>query len=370
MLVGVALVVRAARLFQAVPTAVFGLGLYRNPLIGLAACCAALVWSAFLMGRSWPAGRVTLRLMLGDAAVAVLVLAALASVTPPRLLPTSFFWALPYAQSVAMVLAFAGLGKAWRLLTGIAALASVVLSYSLAIDLGANARALPAASGNAVGIVAYFAVTMAVVIGVRRFARGLDQAHQRSQERAAELDAQSAQLEELLRLHNDAVQVLERVGASDEPRSPSLRAHARRARDYLRSAMERSGGHTSCVSEALADAVELFDEPGFRVVLDCPPRLPQLGATACSAVRDAVTEALTNARKHAGTDEVWIRVSPVERGLELCVVDRGIGFDPAAVRPGFGLASSIRERLERVGGRMELEASPRSGTTVRMWLPN
>ena len=58
----------------------------------------------------------------------------------------------------------------------------------------------------------------------------------------------------------------------------------------------------------------------------------------------------------------------------LVVGDNGDGFDPEVVNGepqaggGFGLAS-VRERVEQVGGRIEITAAPGDGTRVRIEVP-
>ena len=86
----------------------------------------------------------------------------------------------------------------------------------------------------------------------------------------------------------------------------------------------------------------------------------------------SVRELLTNVIKHAGVKMARIVLQPEEDDfLKLIVADRGKGFDPettSRTASGLGLFS-IRERLELLGGRMELESEPDRGTEVRMVAP-
>jgi signal transduction histidine kinase len=52
----------------------------------------------------------------------------------------------------------------------------------------------------------------------------------------------------------------------------------------------------------------------------------------------------------------------------LRVEDDGLGFDPAASTPGFGLLG-LRERLRARGGALHLESSPGRGTRLEASLP-
>lgn len=76
------------------------------------------------------------------------------------------------------------------------------------------------------------------------------------------------------------------------------------------------------------------------------------------------SEALHNVVKHARARRVWLRLGPGE----LEVRDDGRGFDPSRGFPGhFGL-STMRERMERLGGSLSIESSPQ-GTRVLARVP-
>jgi signal transduction histidine kinase len=79
----------------------------------------------------------------------------------------------------------------------------------------------------------------------------------------------------------------------------------------------------------------------------------------------AAREAMANAAKHSGVEEISVFVEPTA----VYVRDRGTGFDPddvAADRQG--LAESIRGRMERVGGTARIVSSPGEGTEVELTL--
>ena len=57
-------------------------------------------------------------------------------------------------------------------------------------------------------------------------------------------------------------------------------------------------------------------------------------------------------------------------GVTLRIADDGQGFDPEAPRPGTHLGLwSMRERVEQLGGRFEIESAPGAGTTARVIIP-
>jgi two-component system nitrate/nitrite sensor histidine kinase NarX len=80
-----------------------------------------------------------------------------------------------------------------------------------------------------------------------------------------------------------------------------------------------------------------------------------------------VQEALTNTRKHAGATRVSVRIECSGVGATLTIEDDGVGFDPSTVSSsmegGFGLAS-MRERVEAIGGRLDVHTAPNAGTRI------
>ena len=100
------------------------------------------------------------------------------------------------------------------------------------------------------------------------------------------------------------------------------------------------------------------------VVGDC--ELDQRLVAALAAAR----EALVNAAKHAGVDEVSVYAEAEPEQVSVYVRDRGAGFDPDSVGPDrHGLADSIRARVERNGGQVRLRTAPGAGTEVQVQMP-
>jgi two-component system, NarL family, sensor histidine kinase DevS len=91
---------------------------------------------------------------------------------------------------------------------------------------------------------------------------------------------------------------------------------------------------------------------------------PQLEST----IYRLVQEALTNVVKHARAERVDLQVSTNGDAVTVTVRDDGIGFDPATSSEGFGLVG-MRERLELIGGRLEISSAPGRGTELRAELP-
>jgi PAS domain S-box-containing protein len=87
-----------------------------------------------------------------------------------------------------------------------------------------------------------------------------------------------------------------------------------------------------------------------------------------------IRELLVNVVKHAHAKKVSLAIRRLGSEIHVTVEDDGIGFDPlaAASRAGmtgcFGLFS-IRERLEELGGRFQIDSSPGCGCKVTMTVP-
>jgi signal transduction histidine kinase len=84
----------------------------------------------------------------------------------------------------------------------------------------------------------------------------------------------------------------------------------------------------------------------------------------------AAREAMVNAAKHAGVDEVSVYVEVEPDEVNVFVRDRGAGFDPEAVADDrHGLADSVRGRMERHRGSVRLRSAPGEGTEVHLRMP-
>ena len=74
-------------------------------------------------------------------------------------------------------------------------------------------------------------------------------------------------------------------------------------------------------------------------------------------------EGLQNVQKSAAASRVVVRLREDDGDLYFEVHDDGRGFDPATVQLGSGL-NNMRDRLEALGGRLEIFAAPGAGCRV------
>jgi len=81
-----------------------------------------------------------------------------------------------------------------------------------------------------------------------------------------------------------------------------------------------------------------------------------------------VQEALTNVARHAGATLVTIHLARRRRRVVLTIVDDGAGFDPAEPRLGGLGLTTMRERVEMMGGELRVRAGLGRGTTIHVRL--
>ncbi|GAA2972471.1 signal transduction histidine kinase [Microbacterium terrae] len=106
---------------------------------------------------------------------------------------------------------------------------------------------------------------------------------------------------------------------------------------------------------------------GLRVSVAAPTAQLDLPAAVEVAALRIVQEAVTNARKHSGARNCEVLVTIDDHTLLVHVDDDGHGITHTA-RPGLGLAS-MRDRVNDLGGRFDLETSPLGGLRVAAALP-
>jgi signal transduction histidine kinase len=102
-----------------------------------------------------------------------------------------------------------------------------------------------------------------------------------------------------------------------------------------------------------------------------PIRLVELPATRVDPTAEAtayfvISEAMTNARKHADATWIDVRATTAPSVLRIEIVDDGSGG--ASESAGSGL-QGLRDRVEAIGGSFEVESAEGSGTRILAVLP-
>ena len=122
---------------------------------------------------------------------------------------------------------------------------------------------------------------------------------------------------------------------------------------------------------AFEHVIEEHRAEGLQVlVTGDPAALARLEPASLTALVRAVGACLANVRKHAGTDSAEVSVFDDGAACTVMVVDDGRGFDEQQTGADrMGLRNSVRERIGRVGGDVQVWTSPGSGTSVMMSVP-
>ena len=107
--------------------------------------------------------------------------------------------------------------------------------------------------------------------------------------------------------------------------------------------------------------------PQGRVEVDLPSAIDDvvISLSVCKNLLSIGSEALHNAVRHGKADRLRIRLQRApRRAFELLIEDNGVGFDTSSSSDdGLGL-TSMRTRMEELGGSLTIDSMPGRGTTV------
>jgi signal transduction histidine kinase len=128
--------------------------------------------------------------------------------------------------------------------------------------------------------------------------------------------------------------------------------------------------------ESLANYLSQFAQQHLtlahvRCMLDVPTVLPAvpLSAEVRHNLLLMTREALQNAVTHAEATEVHLALILDEKNLNMTISDNGKGFDPDSVSPyGNGL-QNMRQRVQAIGGWLEISSRPGQGTVISFFVP-
>jgi len=220
--------------------------------------------------------------------------------------------------------------------------------------------------GSATTLLAPGAVAAALVLVLAPWAWRL--VRERDAEHAARIRTQE-RADLAARVHDSVLQTLALIqrDPADARRVATL---ARRQERELRTWLypDREPAAEGTLAEAVQTAAAEIEElHGLRVdvVRTGDARLDERTHVLVLAAR----EAMANAAKHSGADEVSVFLEAGPGRVGLYVRDRGAGFDPEAVAADRrGISESIRGRMERVGGTATIVSAPGEGTDVELEL--
>ena len=185
-------------------------------------------------------------------------------------------------------------------------------------------------------------------------------------------------------LHDDINQQLAILSIElDELRSDPLQVHTREL-------VSRAQETTQSISTSVRELSHRLHPSRLRLIglvaaLDnlrrdlSPPHLPiafshrdvpaEIDENVALCVFRVAQEALRNAVKHSDAAHIWADLTGGPSSVTLTITDDGKGFDVnGPPNAGLGLIS-MRERVESVGGVLEIHATPTSGTGLKVTVP-
>ncbi len=110
---------------------------------------------------------------------------------------------------------------------------------------------------------------------------------------------------------------------------------------------------------------KLFD---IEITLFPPDVLDTLNSFQKHHLYRIIQELFYNTQKHAHATEVSFTVTLRDHSLYMIYEDNGKGFDKLLLQKGIGLLN-IKERIQALKGKWEIDSHPKSGTTVLLTLP-
>ena len=162
-------------------------------------------------------------------------------------------------------------------------------------------------------------------------------------------------------INDDAPEPLDRIAAT-------ARETAAAMSDIVWAINPQRDHLSDLISRMRRFAGDAFDARDIIWQLQAPRTDWSLSAETRREVFLIFKETVNNVVRHARCSQVDMTLSIEGHWLRLQVHDDGCGFDPARKAEGNGL-ESLRERARRLGGAVEIESMPGSGTTIALGMP-
>jgi len=170
-------------------------------------------------------------------------------------------------------------------------------------------------------------------------------------------------------LHDSVLQTLALIQRSDDSTRMAMLARKQETelRDWLYGSVPLDG--IDLVSTALKSAASRVEED-HQIPVDVVTVGDRPVDEQSKALVGAASEAMVNAAKHSGADRMSLFFEADEAEMSVFVTDQGRGFDSSAVEDDRkGIANSIRKRVEKAGGTVEIDSEPGEGTEVVLRMP-
>ncbi len=181
-----------------------------------------------------------------------------------------------------------------------------------------------------------------------------------------------------------AHQHLQAFASHYRPRSPQARQELGRALELAQLSVKEArrliaGLRPTALDDfglaaALRLQVEAQRDDGWMITYDETLGSERLSPMIETTLFWVAQEALTNVRKHAGTQQVRLALERLKSAVRLEVQDWGCGFEPLAVNQEVRLGEHLglremQERVELVGGHFLVTSQPYAGTLIVAEVP-
>jgi signal transduction histidine kinase len=121
----------------------------------------------------------------------------------------------------------------------------------------------------------------------------------------------------------------------------------------------------------LKKELEIFRaRSGFKLDFRCAVGVHNLPPVIERELYFSLREGILNAVRHSRASELHLTLTTTPQGCEARLRDNGVGFEPTSGDNSshYGLRG-MKERVEKIGGKISVESSPGKGTDIRINVP-
>lgn len=121
----------------------------------------------------------------------------------------------------------------------------------------------------------------------------------------------------------------------------------------------------------LREEMDIFRaRTGLKLKFECAIGAHDLPYEVEQELYFALREGIINAIRHSRATELNLSLTQDQATCRVGLRDNGVGFDKSSTAGGggFGL-KGMRERIEKVGGQLEIETAPGKGTHIAIAVP-
>lgn len=249
--------------------------------------------------------------------------------------------------------------------------AVLLLAVTHAVGYRMTGAGMAVTGGHLNAVVSSAIMTWVFWWYLRRQGSLLDAATEQAMTAEAERARYAERIAHHRALHDTVLATLTTIaGGGIDANTPKVRSRCAREAAYLRRLIQQTADTESNpeVGRALEDSVRSAESLDLQVTAQYHD-LPTVPPDVATALADAVTEALNNVLRHAGTGHAYLTATGDDGHLVITVVDRGVGFDPGKVSGGLGLRQSVHARMRTIGGVARVDSVPGEGASIELRWP-